>query len=580
MADPAVGAIDDYLPAEVRSVLEERFWHRVEEGSMVEALSVDDEGLLTAPDAHPALFADHGVVHARDIAAGVVDLAETVDGVLLPSRPDDRRDFVVALAVVLAYLHDAGMYDPTSAGRRIHAIYAAHLPFSGEIDDVLDRLAGHGSPVVERIAAVDAVAPFGVPRDVVLRELVSLAVAHSKSTVPAVFLGDFTGLRSVMRHVVLADLDHHRGSAGAPAPDDELPGELCGNARWYADPVRDAYAWLDSPPAAHRALADDAVDAVRLVRAADALRQRGTTLKTAAGYEIFIDADTGEAVFALRTAANDRLLLLRVDSPLSAGEANLRGAFATPDGHLRIAFHRGRFSSPEGAAAARAATARVVADIGADVLGAFAVRRPSPDLPAPARDPATMRLELERPSDEPSFADAVADGVADRDAALARHVAVVADLEDAQPAERERYYRGVEVQAGSDEAAEILSALGACGLKEAAIDSDKAFEDVRRVRLDDGEVLVEAGSPPSFVYVALGPGLRVKPLGGYEAADVAAWLPIGITGVVRQAERNSTVVAGAPVEVLMIPGELFHREWFRPYEQHEIGDLLTGISKR
>jgi CRP-like cAMP-binding protein len=73
--------------------------------------------------------------------------------------------------------------------------------------------------------------------------------------------------------------------------------------------------------------------------------------------------------------------------------------------------------------------------------------------------------------------------------------------------------------------------------------------------------------------------LRVKPLGGYEAADVPAWLPIGITGVVRQAERNSTVVAVAPVEVLMIPGELFHREWFRPYEEHEIAELIAGIQR-
>jgi hypothetical protein len=46
---------------------------------------------------------------------------------------------------------------------------------------------------------------------------------------------------------------------------------------------------------------------------------------------------------------------------------------------------------------------------------------------------------------------------------------------------------------------------------------------------------------------------------------------------VRRAERNSTVVAVAPVEVLMIPGELFAREWFHPYEEHEVTDLLARI---
>ena len=346
MGEPSLASIDRHLSADVRSLLEERFWRPVVEGSTLEALRAGG-AVEWAANGHPALFADHGIVHVRDIAAGVVELAATVEGVLLPVRPGDRREFVVALAVLLTYVHDVGMHDPTPAGRRIHALYAAHVPFAGEMDDVLDRLVDDDGVVVRRIAAVNAVAPFGVAPGVVLRELVSLAVAHSKSTVPAALLADPTGLRTVMQHVVLTDLEHHRDSVAMPTPDD-MPGELGVNGRWYSDPARDAYAWLDSPHAAHRALVDDAIDAVRLLRAADALRQRGTTLRTAAGYEIFIDADSGAAVFALRTAGNDRLLLLRADSPMSAGEANLRCAFVTPHGNLRIAFHRGRFSSPHG----------------------------------------------------------------------------------------------------------------------------------------------------------------------------------------------------------------------------------------
>ena len=156
---------------------------------------------------------------------------------------------------------------------------------------------------------MDAAAPFGVASDVVLRELISLAVAHSKSAVPAALLADVTALKKLMRHIILMDLDRHRGAEAMPAPEDALTDAPGANARWYSDPIRDPYAWLDSPHAAHRALVDDAIDAVRLVRAADALRQRGTTLRTSAGYEIFIDADSGSAVFALRTEANDRLFL-------------------------------------------------------------------------------------------------------------------------------------------------------------------------------------------------------------------------------------------------------------------------------
>jgi hypothetical protein len=446
MADPACAAIDRHLAAELRCLLEERFWRPMVQGSTLEALR-DDDALGPGSNGHAALFADHGIVHARDVAVGVVDLAATVDGVLLPRRPVDRGEFVVGLAVLIAYVHDAGMYDPTPIGRRVHAVYGAHLPFSGAMDDVIDRLRTDAGPVVRRIAAVDAAAPFGVPTDVVLRELISLAVAHSKSAVPAALLADPTALKRLMRHVILTDLDQHRDAAAQPAPAVPLTNGAGANARWYADPARLPYAWLDSSQAAQRALVDDAIDAVRLVRAADALRQRGTTLRTSAGYEIFIDADSGSAVFALRTKANDRLFLVRGDSPINAGEANLRRAFVTPQGDLRVAFHRGRFSSPESAAAACTATASAVADIGADVLGSFAFRRPSPDLGEPRCRAAEMWVQLERPADAPAFADDVATALAQRDPSLAARVAVVADLEGAAPAERARYLRGSTVPA-------------------------------------------------------------------------------------------------------------------------------------
>ncbi len=557
-------------------MLEERFWRPMVEGSTLEALR-DDHANGRGSYGHPALFADHGIVHVRDVAAGVVDLAATVDGILMPRRPSDRREFMVSLAVIIAYVHDVGMFDPTPTGRRIHALYGAHFPFSGDMDDVIHRLCADAGPVVGRIDAVEAAAPFGVACDVILRELISLAVAHSKTAVPAALLADVAALKRLMRHIILSDLAQHRDSEAMPAPEDALTAEPGANARWYSDPIHDPYAWLDSPHAAHRALAEDAIDAVRLVRAADALRQRGTTLRTSAGYEIFIDADTGSAVFALRTEGNDHLFLLRAASPVNAGEANVRRAFVTPHGNLRMAFHRGRFSSPEAAAAACGATASAVADVGADVLGAFAFRRPSPDLGEPRRHGSAMRIELERPADEPAFADEVVAALAHRDPSLATRVAVVADLESAAPAERARFLRGIAVPPDSDEAARILAALGDRGLKVSAIDRRRAFEDVRRVGLDAGEVLVAAGTWPAFVYLAVEPGLQAQPLGGYAHDDVPAWYPIGVTGVVRRAERNSTVVAVVSVDVLMIPGELFVREWFHPYDEQELAGLLARI---
>ena len=460
---------------------------------------------MSGPGLHPALYSDHGIVHARDVAAGVVELAKIANGPLLPPRPTDRQEFVLALASP-ARLHPRRRHARSDAGRPPDARAARGS------DPVLGGDGRRHRPALGvrrpgpdlRIRGVSAAAPFLVGDDVVMRELTALAVGHSKSTVPGALYADFAAFRKVLQRVVLVKLSDHRRVGGRLNPEEQLPSDLCTNARWYDDPEREAYAWLDSPHPAHRAFADDAVDAVRLVRAADALRQRGTTLRTAAGYEVFIDVETGEAVFSLHTADSERLFLLRVDNPLSAGEANVRKAEVTPKGDLRVSFHRGRFSSPAAAAAACDATARVVADIGADVLGAFDVRQRSTDLPAPVSAPGSMRVELERPADEPAFAELVSAALGELDPLLAARVFVVADLENAAPAERERYLAGISIPAESDEAGDILEALGAHGMRVAGIDRQKAFEDVRRVAVSEGELLVEAGSPPAFVYVAIG----------------------------------------------------------------------------
>lgn len=570
--------VDRYLPADIRAILEERFLRPVEEMATLEAISADGS-LAATTGLHPALFADHGIVHARDVAAGVVVLAGTVHGRLVPARPVDRWDFVVGLAVLLAYFHDVGMGDPAPDGRLIHPLHAAHVPFSGSMDDVLSRLWESDGPVVRRITSAAAAAPFRADPDVVLRELAALGALHSKSTFAGPLYADFRSLRRVLQLVVLIDLDDHRRIGRFPGPENQLPDRPGEAARWYRDPALDAYEWLDSSVPTHAALADDAIDAVRLVRVADALRQRGTTLRTTAGYEIFIDVDTGQAVFSLPVSTGDRLFLLRVDSPLSAGEANIRKAELTTECNLRISFHRGRFTTRAAATAACDATARVVADIGPDLLGAFEIRRPSPDLPSPDRDPASVRVELERPADEPAFAEAVAVAAARRDPLLASRIIVVADLESASPAEAARFLQGSAVAAESAEAEEILHALGARGMRIAAIDRGRAFEDVRRVRVGEGEALAEAGSSPAFVYVAVDCTLRIEPLGGYGLVDVPPWIPVGATGVVRRAERNSRVVAAESGEVLVIPGELFAREWFRPFGTPELANVLAEIAE-
>ena len=84
-----------------------------------------------------------------------------------------------------------------------------------------------------------------------------------------------------------------------------------------------------------RELAEDVIDSLRVLRCADALRQRGTVLRTSAGYQVFIDRDTANALYALEHG-NGRGFLVEGDNVFSAGEANLASSELTVEGNVRF----------------------------------------------------------------------------------------------------------------------------------------------------------------------------------------------------------------------------------------------------
>ena len=569
----AADITDDLLPLSVRNIIEERWWRPVEAGASLDALRHDGQ-FLAKPTGHPALFGDHGVVHVRDIANGVVTLAKTADGLLLPRRPADRQQFLVAVALLATYLHDVGMVDPSPVGRRVHALFAAQVPFTAEADDVVALLVAHRGAVVRRLEAIDAVDPFGQPLPVVLRELWSLNMAHSKSTVPVAVLNDPAALRLLMQRSVFTSLDEHRRRERTPSADDDGSPVFDVHVNHYHDP-RSSYGWLTSSSASHRALVHDVIDALRVVRAADALRQRGTTLRTAAGYEVFIDVRTGDAVYALRETDNRALHLLRIDTCYPAGEANLRVAIVTAEGHLRIAVNRGAFDTTAAMDRAIAGTAEVVADIALDVLPSFDSVATG-DLPPRTACNGFMQVLVERPSDHGRFADDVVNRIRELRPELGDRVRAVAAVEDAEVAERDRYLHGGQVLAGTDLAARIIAGVAGRGIKVTAIDPATAFIDVRIARVTAGEELAAAGSPPIFVYLPMDHGLVINPDGGYLSEAIPPWLPVGVTGAVRRAERNSSVVARADLDVVMVPADVFVREWFRPHAPGELAAALTA----
>jgi hypothetical protein len=568
--DPVV-ELDRYLPHHLRSLLEERFWRPIEAQATLEVLR-DDPAFLADPGTHPAIFADHGIVHVRDVAIGLVRLLDTINGVLLPGRPADRQQFVQGLGVGLAYLHDIGMVDMTRSGRRVHGLFAAHEAFGLDVTPLVEHLLATG-PVGTRLAAIADRAPFATPLEIVVREMLSTTVAHSKSAVPSNVLNDRVAFRRLLQRVVFGSLDDHRAATQLPRASDTSPMPADANTDAYDDPSQ-SFAWLTAQDGPHAELADDVVDVLRALRAADVLRQRGAALRTSGGFELCMDAGTARAVLTLRPATGDAAYVITYDDPRGAGEANISAAFVTPQGHLRIAFHRGSFGSEEAAQRAVASVANVIDDIQADVIPSFGGVSVGGGLIAPIRSIDDVQIQLERPGDWPGFADDVAGLVATLDPALARRLVTVADTEGAAPAEQRRFFAAEPLDGAGPEADELLSLMAEHGVRTAGLDRAAAFAEARRATIRPGEVLVVPGSSPSFVYVPTGPGLVVRPAGGYASSPLPPWVPVGTTGVIRRAERNSEIVAQLEVDVIMIPGELYARAWLRPLRVDELAARL------
>jgi hypothetical protein len=417
------------------------------------------------------------------------------------------------------------------------------------------------------------VVPFAVGHDVVVREILSMSVAHSKSVIPADVLNDRIALRRVLQRVVFTSLDDHRASTQLPRAADMSPMPADVNTAAYDDPSQ-SFAWLTAKDGPQAELADDVVDALRALRAADVLRQRGTVLRTSGGFEICMDAETARAVCTLRPATGDAAYLITYDDDRGAGEANIRVAFVTPHGHLRIAFHRGAFGSEGAAHRAARSVADVILDIQADVIPSFGGPSIGGGLQVPTRSIEDVQIQLERPDDRPDFADRVAALVADRNPTLARRLVTVADTEGAAPEERRRFFNAEPVDGAGAEADELLRLMAEHGAETTGFDRSAAFAEACRATIRPGEVLVAPGSAPSFVYVPTGPGLVVRPDGGYAPSPLPPWVPVGTTGVIRRAERNSEIVAEREVDVIMIPGELYARAWLRPLSVDELAGRL------
>ena len=568
--DDIMPLLDRVIPRPLREEFEQRYWRPIEVAATLERF-VDDPEFTRDPHGHVALFADHGIVHVRDVAGRLVEMAEALNGALLPDRSPRRLDVVTGVGVLTAYLHDIGMVSATPQGRRAHPQFAAREPFRARFDDLAAAIwAADVGGIRSRIVEVGRAEPFPIADQVVLREILATAMAHSKTAVPMAAVNDRHELQARLRRAVID-----------PHPMDDEPGNGPTDAsRWYGSRTAVSFDWLTATATGHRALADDVVDAIRLLRAADALRQRGTTLRTSAGYEIFVDQRTGMAIYGLRTADRVQSFYVLVAGDIAAGEANVRAAELSADGRLTFSFHQGGFEDDHADRAAARAAARVIADIWADVVPSFERTDDAVGLPRPTIPSSDLSVVLLAPGSTRPFVDHVADELSRAYPHCVRGLEIADEPTPALLDDHDWSERGVPVEPDATVAARLIEAMHEVGWRTDAIDRTKAFHGVRHVTVDAGETVIVAGSEAKYVLVPMQPGLRVDSLGGFKPAPGRAWVPVGVTGVVRRAERNAGIVAETALDMLVIPADVFLREWFRPYTAPVLEELRGRMAVR
>ncbi len=590
---------EQLIPTHFRQQIEEKFYATISKRAKLEYIK-GDPLFLKHPDKHIALYSDHGVVHVRDVATQCLAVIKQVNGVLIPKRTPQDLAFIQGYTVLLAYLHDIGMFDLTEFGRFMHPEFAAQHVFSDDFDSLLEHLwnenAGNIPWHLSRLFRDQA---GEAPLQQIFREMLSLSLAHSKSKIPIDLLNNPAALKEHMHFILhtpleqlyyiqkLQRLERKKGNGVATKTvkkRNKWEKALKALQNKETPPERqkgispDEFNWLISNDIPIQRFCLNVIDSLRCIRAADALRQRGTVLRTSAGYEIFVDQNTANAIFALRSSDHQGLFLLQGKKPINAGEANLASSELDNDGNLHVSFHRGQFRNPSITRKAAKNVAVAINDIQGDTIQSFQrnVATDRPHFAPPTKDFPAIKIVIEEVNDNPDFAEMVCAALEELNPMLKPRLQRAVSLQGADLLAVRRYLAADDFQFSFNKKKarkEIVEQIVAAGLNLQNFDPQLAFQEVKVSQLNPREVLINSGTASSFVYVPLTEGLQVVPLGGYENTAAPAWVPIGNTGVIRGSIRNATVLATQEVKVLIIPKEVYLRYWYAPYNPKSLAEL-------
>ncbi len=600
--------LDRYLPARIRTYIEQNYYAKVNEQADLDHAAFDED-FLKDPISHVVLYTDHGVVHVRDVACNILVVLDTINGVLIPKRKPRYLDFMKGYGVMLAYNHDIGMREFSAFGRAMHPEFATQEVFSPAYDEVVSTIWEQNCGNVSwRLINLVKDRALEADPQLILREMLAMAVGHSKSKVPIEDLNDPKRFRAVMMRSAAVDLHHlyHEQQVDKAkikldqakklevAPQkiaklstllaqkqaeqtafrkQERDSRYAGIEKYYDDFENDAFKWLLSDDSEVAKLLDDVLDTIRALRVADALRQRGSVLKTSGSYQILVDQNTANAVYALEKGSGERFLL-EINKSINAGEANIASSELTTEGDLRISCNRGLFSTQEATRRGAYNVAIVVDEIQQDILDTF--KRPDMSEPAP-KVTQDIRILIENADDNLEFAELVLDELAKIDSSLIARSRIVPSLKNIAPEERERYLLAQAPDWSPEETRKILLRIAQAGHKIQQVDLEKAFTDVRITQLKQGETLIHAGAPPGFIYIAMDRGLLSTPLGGYQVNTLKPWIPLGNTRVIRGDVQEATLTAERSVKVIIVPKGIYLKHWHDAYNSEELAKELVRV---
>ncbi|MDX2164257.1 MAG: hypothetical protein SFW07_02435 [Gammaproteobacteria bacterium] len=548
-----LNTVDKYFSPTVRRNIEEKYYEKINVNAQLSNI-VSDPVFLSHPFKHIAFSTDHGVVHVRDITVRLLSLLDELNGVYFTKRLPSRLGFMKGYGAMLSYAHDVGMVDVKTVENDNHAVLSAQMMYNDFFDKQIALLWEENSGnVAWRITQLAFKKAITQPPHLVLREMLALSGAHQKESVSTDTLNHPGELRRALQSMV-----------------ENVPNLKL----FYEDFKRDSFAWLISENHEVRELVDDVLDTLRTLRCANACRQRGERLRATGGFQIFLDHQTANAIYAIN--AGSKLLLMESRDTLLAGEANLSGTEFTHAGDLRISFYRGSFDGDKILDKAIFNAAIAINEVQTDMIGSFS-------RPPAGQDNATgdytkrwkpAYIFLENTDDNDVFAERVKDQLIILNPKLKEIVRVVPSLQNTSEAERNRYLMADELNWDLKTQKEMLERISQSGHKISAMLPQKAFNHVKCSMLKAGEMLIQAGTLGSFVYVPLAEGLVGYPLGGYEPFHAHAFIPLGNVGVIRGDIRNATIVAENASKVLMIPKEIYLDFWHYTYSEDEFAQML------